>query len=530
MWAATFMRRRGLSRRGGARLLVGKRAAVILSPSDAHIPVFGSEAAVKDAFPRARTALWLTAAAALCLGSCEDAERSRFSRTAVVKRGRFEINIVEEGQLRALESTTITAKEGGKIEWLAPEGEMVKKGDVLVRMEKEDLEDQLERFRSDLKDAQSKLDELRQSFDKEKDDLEDEVTGLKLALDLAQLRLDMLLKQPDPADKEKAFADLKRREVLLKNARDERDRLERLWEAKAVSHNEVLQAEMQAKVAEAYYERQKLFYDELSRGASPLDLEKAKLDLEAARLNYELAQEQARNRIARLEQDIKRAELAVQRCEGYCRRTEMHIQNRTLYAPHQGLVIYYQQSGWRTGNKRRKVDVGSTVWTGAAIIELPNLERMKVRTQVSESNIRFVSLGAKALVQVDIESLADITYHGKIVWISKTGRDRNSTLDYAERRREGLAGVNVFDIEIALDESDSRLKLGSKAKVKIPIKTFENVVYAPKEAIRFSGGKPVVWIVKGEEKEVREVKLGEENDTDVIIKKGLRGAERVALR
>ena len=34
------------------------------------------------------------------------------------------------------------------------------------------------------------------------------------------------------------------------------------------------------------------------------------------------------------------------------------------------------------------MDVGTGVWTGAAIIELPDLSRMKVLTQVSESIIR----------------------------------------------------------------------------------------------------------------------------------------------
>ena len=471
-------------------------------------------------------------AALACVGvcSCSHDDNGPLGRTATAKRGRFEINIIEEGSLKAFDSATITAKESGKIEWLAAEGDMVKKGDVLVRLDREELEDQIERYRGDLKDAETKLEDLRESFQKEKEGLEDELSGLRLALELAELRLAMVQKRPLPAAKATAEADLTRRDVLMKDAGAERARRQKLWEARSVSRNEVLQADMLAKVATAYYERQELFYRELCHGATALEIEKAKLDLEMAQLNYQMAEYRVHSQLARLEQDIVRAEMNVENYRSYCRRTQLHIDNRTLYAPHQGMVIRYQSRRWRSGQTKRKVDVGARMWTGAAIIELPNLERMKVRTQVSESNIRLVPLGKEALVQVDLEEVAEVTYHGRVTWIDKIGRDRNSRLDHDERRREGLAGINVFDVEVALDERDPRLKLGAKAKVRIPVQVFDDVVYVPKQAVRFEQGQPVVWVAEGEEKTTRVVTLGDENETDVIVTEGLSGGERVVLR
>ena len=462
--------------------------------------------------------------------SCDEQAEGELGQTTTAKCGRFEIAIQEDGYLKALTSATITAKDSGKIEWLAPEGKTVDEGNVLVRMEQKELEEQLDRYRNELKDTESGLEELMENYEKEKEDLEDELSGLELNLELAKLRLDMLQKRPLPAEKAKAEADLKAQEILREDAEDERSRQHELWEAKAISRNELLRADMLVKVAAARYERQKLFYTELCQGATALELEKAKLDLEMAQLNYEIAKERTLTQIARLKENIEREKAHVERHRSYCRRTSMHIENKTLYAPHRGMVIYYQRPRWHSNRNKRKIDVGTSVWTGAAIIELPDLERMKVRSQVSESNIRHVELGEKADVQVDLEQVAGVTYHGKIIWIDKTGRDRNSRLDYTDRKREGLAGINVFDIEIEIDETDERLKLGAKAKVKIPIRAFEDVVYVSKKAVRFEQGRPSVWVMEDDAKRERVVSLGEENDTDVIVAKGLQGGETVVLR
>ena len=472
-------------------------------------------------------------ACVLALGllcSCGHEPEGGPGRTTSVKRGRFEVNIVEDGYLKALHSATITAKESGKIEWLAGEGIMAEKGQELVRLERKEQEEQLERHRSELKEAEAQLQELQEGFDKEKEDLQDGLSGLELSLELARLRLEMLLKRPLPADKAKAEADLKRREVLMKDAEAERSRRQKLLEAKAVSHNDVRQADMLAKVAKARYERQKMFYTELNQGATPLEVEKAKLDIEMAELGYEVAKDRTESQIARLQESIERAEASVARYKSHCRRTETHLENRILCAPHRGMVIYYQRPRWSSSRDKRKVDVGTSVWTGAAIIELPDLEHMKVRSQVSESSIRHVAVGKPATIQVDREEVADQTYHGKVAWIDRTGRDRNSRLEHADRHREGLAGINVFDIEIAIDEKDPRLKLGDKARVRLLVQAYHDVAYVSKEAIRFEDRRPVVWILSEGKKRAQLVELGEENETDVIITKGLSGGETVLLR
>ncbi|HEX3758918.1 MAG TPA: hypothetical protein VHW23_09440 [Kofleriaceae bacterium] len=84
--------------------------------------------------------------------------------TYTVARERFERRVTAEGNLRAVKATKLTAPvaSGGrfgpvKIAWLAPDGVLVKQGDVVVRFDPSDPEKQLRDGQADLDSASAKL-------------------------------------------------------------------------------------------------------------------------------------------------------------------------------------------------------------------------------------------------------------------------------------------------------------------------------------------------------------------------------------
>jgi len=453
--------------------------------------------------------------------------------TVQARRGPFEVYVVEDGELRALNQTTIAAKESGRIEWLRSEGEAVKKGDVLVEMEKKELEEQYELRMTELKDAEASLQELQESLETEKKDLEDEAAGLETAVKVAELRLKMVMDRPTEAERQKTEADMKSAKLTKQQAEAEYARNKQLWETGAVSKNDLERSGCGARIADATHRRRELSYKTLLDGATELEKDKAKLDQELATLNYELARARLESQLARLAEDIKRAQLRLEASESRVRRLTIQLENCTLRAPHDGVVIYYQRPSFHSASRfmgsseKRKVDIGTRVWLGAGLIELPDESQMKVRTQVSEANVRYVSVGTKATVRA--EMLPGAEFHGQIIWIDTAGHDKNSRLDSTTLRREGRSGINVFDVEIAMDEKDPRLKLGFKARVRIPIKRFEDVVSVPKKAVTVEAGVASVRVVERGKPARRTVKLGDENDESVIITAGLQGGESVAL-
>src|SRR5687767_5151481 len=66
-------------------------------------------------------------------------------RFARARKGDLRVSVSEEGKLRAVKSHTIFPQLRGssRITFLAPEGSTVKKGDLLVSLDKKPFEDQL---------------------------------------------------------------------------------------------------------------------------------------------------------------------------------------------------------------------------------------------------------------------------------------------------------------------------------------------------------------------------------------------------
>ncbi|MEW6359196.1 MAG: efflux RND transporter periplasmic adaptor subunit [Planctomycetota bacterium] len=446
-------------------------------------------------------------------------------KTARVGRGPFNVVVVEEGELRAVRQTTITANVSEKIEWLVPEGAEVQKGDVLVELEKKEYEEEQEKTEVGLKEAETQLEDLVDTIESQKKELEDQVRVADVALKVAELKLKMLKESPTDREKEEAEADLESAKLQVKEAELDLNRTRKLAAEGIAPDIDLRKALMKARIARAEADAAEFARQTLLKGPSDLDLREAELAVESARLERELASETFVSARAKLEGDVEELTAKVRKLKGKIRRTKAKIEARTVRAPHDGIVMYHKQ--WHRESKASKIEVGARVWPGMALIELPDLRRMKVLTQVSEFVIRYVRVGLPVTVKVDL--IPDRTYAGKLTWIDRWGRDKNVREEDTTGRRQGLAGFNVFAVEVEILEEDPRLKLGFKARSTIPIKQLADAVHVPREAIFLRDHQPYVKLLQNNAVIEREVVLGEENEESFVIVSGLAGGEEIIL-
>jgi HlyD family secretion protein len=91
------------------------------------------------------------------------AKRTEEVPTFVVAQDTLVRRVIAEGNLRAVKATPLTAPQssgrGGpkKIAWLAPDGQSVKKGDIVVKFDSTEPEKQLRESRADLESADARL-------------------------------------------------------------------------------------------------------------------------------------------------------------------------------------------------------------------------------------------------------------------------------------------------------------------------------------------------------------------------------------
>jgi len=442
--------------------------------------------------------------------------------TAKVERGPLRITVVEEGELRALRETTIMSKQPGTIEWLCAEGKQVKAGDVLVEIEKDRYEELLEQNTVELQEATANLEELQRNSADEKKLLEEGVDAAKVALEIKKLERKQLLDGPTEREKKEAEADLRSAEITATEAWAEFERAQELGEAGIISQNEVQRARIEAKIAEANLENMRFKHERLLAGATELEIREAELGVQTAELNLDIAKENLAAGIGRLQSDIAEAEARVKRAQSTLKRMRREIEQRTIRAPHEGVVVYFKPR-----STRRRIEVGTRIWVGAGIMELPDLRRMKVLTQVSEFDVRYIRVGDPATVTVDM--IEGETYQGRVIWIDKWGHDRNEKLDASQRRKYGLAGINVFDVEVAIDKEDPRLKLGFNAKVEFSIRELKDVLSVPKNAVQFRNHKYLVTVLTPAGPEPRNIVVGDESHDRIVVKEGLKEGEEVVV-
>lgn len=139
----------------------------------------------------------------------------------VVKRADLVMSVDVEGELAAVRSTEIgvppIAEVDFKIAFLAPEGQAVKRGDSILRLDAEMLERRLAEKRAEYQEAQKKCEQKEIDLGMKLLDIEQQSAQAKADLGRAQLKVDVPPEVQQRLELEKAVLDKRGRERDLQN-------------------------------------------------------------------------------------------------------------------------------------------------------------------------------------------------------------------------------------------------------------------------------------------------------------------------
>ena len=179
-----------------------------------------------------------------------------------------------------------------------------------------------------------------------------------------------------------------------------------------------------------------------------------------------------------------------------------------ITAPSDGMVIY------------KKDRLGSKIKTGSmvnpfdpAVATLPDLSSMLSKIYVSEIDINKVKKGQP--VQLTIDAFQGKSYSGKVASIANIG--------------EQLANSDskVFEVLVKIDGSDPMLRPSMTTSNKVITKSFNDVVYVPSESVQAGADSITFVYTKDGTRQI--VVLGESDDKNIIIEKGLKSGTSVWL-
>lgn len=119
-----------------------------------------------------------------------------------------------------------------------------------------------------------------------------------------------------------------------------------------------------------------------------------------------------------------------------------------VIAPRDGLMMH------RSNFEGDKYDVGSQVWVGQTVAEIPDMSTLAVRAELPERDLQKVSVGAP--VRIVVEGGAGSVLRGHIASVGR-----------AVRSKSQVQPVPVLDLDVQLDDPRAPLRPGQAVRVEI---------------------------------------------------------------
>ncbi|MBA4119340.1 MAG: hypothetical protein C0513_01355 [Isosphaera sp.] len=442
------------------------------------------------------------------------------SDDAVARVTDFEVEVISTGVLAAAKQIEVKSEletEASLIELVA-EGSVVKPGDVLARLNVEDLERRASDAERNLETARSEQAVADTQYDIQLNENESARRKAELAVDLAELEL-RKWEQGDVRSRRQSLA------VTLDAA--ERN-LSRLIESTE---------KMRGLVAEGFETRNRLQLEEI-------DLRKAKAEMETARLNLEVYEQFEHPRdLRKKESDLTeaRAELArtLQRNDrqvaqvtarkqgaaqmvslrsGELDRLQRQIESGVVRAPSGGLVIYGSTLQPRWNDNQAPLSVGKKVFRGELIAALPDTSSMVASVKVHESVAGRIRPGQRATVRIDAVGGQSVAAEVQSVGV------------LAESQGWINEQVREYTVKLALEPNGLELRPSMRCEAVITLERVGRALTVPIEAVFYEGPVSYVYLTGRGALARRPVKIARKSERLVEVVAGLGEGDRVLVR
>jgi HlyD family secretion protein len=430
-----------------------------------------------------------------------------------VQPGTFRSVVTERGTVGSEQEFQVAAPYSAKIDSLAPEGTLVKPGQVVASLGTESQEDKWERAQLSKRKQALELPLAQNKGTFEAWRLGLEVQNAKLDLRIAKLKFEGLKlgrAGADIVDAAESLGALKAEREILKDT---------LPEAKALLDKGYLAEDelqrMKTRLGEVEAEmkatRAKLQVLEKGPAKEEIGLERLKVEQAAAALEGAKKRLRAGKVGGKLELEAAKLELTRATDEEKFRKDD--VERGTLRTPVAGVVIH--NNHW-TGAEWAKIKVGDALRDGSVMVTISDPHRQVVKANVDAAAVARLKTGMP--VRCLFDAYPGVVAHGKLRTIAPI----------AANRLEGdLMKVQAIEVQVSLDQADARLKPGMSANLEFVLAEQEQALTVPAEAL-VKG--PAVYVFEAGRLVKRPVKLGAASEREAVVLEGLKAGEQVALK
>lgn len=326
---------------------------------------------------------------------------------------------------------------GWVLERLVDEGQSVKTGDIVARMDPRDLEASLAQRTAASGSAQAALSALENGSRPE------EIAAAQAAVDQAKQALAELVAGSRPQEVQVAQAAVNSAQAQLDYAQVANRRMQEM-PAGAVSKTDQDVTQMNLDVTKAAHaeavERLKL----VKEGPRREQIDQARAALDAAQQRFELVKKGPR------QEEIDQARSRLAEATSAVETARLQVSYATLSSPLAGIVL------------SKNVEAGEFVVAGTPVVTIGDLEDVWLRGYIDGTDLGRVKVGQAVKLRTD--SFPDKTYAGTVSFIASDAEFTPKTVQTAKERTR-----LVYRIKIDVANPEMQLKPGMPADAVIAI-------------------------------------------------------------
>jgi RND family efflux transporter MFP subunit len=423
--------------------------------------------------------------------------------------------VVATGRVRALLQSEVGSETGGVVqEVLVREGDTVQAGQVVARLQRDELLEQMNAARAAVETATRELQQvsrgsLPEEIARARAELEQAEQVGRARLEAALQRLRQLEAGGRTEEIARAQAAVADAEARRKQAEADLRRSQQLFEAGALGRADVEKAETALKSARAAEESARAQLALAKQPARSEEIKAAQAEVQSARASLEQSVKAARANLQLLlrkplREEVEVARARLRQAEANVRLVEERLRQRDVLAPIGGLVV------------RRNVEPGQSVLPGASLMSIASMERVEILMETDESNIPRLSPGQSAVVVVP--AYREQPFRAVV---TQVGPEIDS--------QRGVVTVRLRPVQIP-----SFLRPDMTVDVSVEVKQLKAALTVPVTAVVSRSGDTVFVVENGKvrAKPVRVLAKGEEtvaveglSSEDLVVKQALRVKE-----
>jgi HlyD family secretion protein len=338
-----------------------------------------------------------------------------------------------------LTEVNIAFKTSGRlIERTVDEGDSVKKGQLIARLDRDQLLAQRDRDVAALQSAKALLAQAETALAWQRQNTAADLEQRRADLDSYQARLQELKNGSRPQEIQEAKAAVDSAQAEFDRAKRDWDRAQTLYKNDDISTAQYDQYRSRWESAEAMLKQVRERQALVLAGPRIEQIEAAAAQVERSRASLKMAESNLLE-IKRREQElpVRRADIA--RAEANIALIDSQLADTMAYSPVDGVVLV------------KAADVGEVLAAGITVVTIGDIDHPWLRAYINETDLGRIKLGSKAKISTD--SYPDKEYEGRVSFIASEAEFTPKQIQTEEERVK-----LVYRIKIDMENPRHELK------------------------------------------------------------------------